>query len=109
VDTGEQPAIVTATPAPTLPPTPTWTPPKAVSRECNQAFAQAAAGRDLWHTVELLYPALDACESLTEWTGAAQHDRGAIVNDVDPVRFAITACQSYEGRAAAPVCKDLGY
>lgn len=101
--------VVTATVDPGATAVPTRPIPRFVSEACNRAFEEAAAKKDLWHTVEALFPALDACDSLTEWVGATYQNRGAIVNDVDPVLFAKVACKSYEGASTAPVCKDLGY
>jgi len=106
---GDSIGVVTATKDPDATAVPTRPLPRFVSEACNRAFQEAAATKDLWHTVEGLYPALDACDSLAEWVGASTHNRGAIVNDVDPVLFARTACRSYEGASTAPVCRDIGY
>jgi hypothetical protein len=105
----ERVGVVTATAQEGVAAEPLRPPPRFVGGACNRAFQEAASLRDLWHTVENLFPALDACDSLAEWVGASYHNRGAIVNEVDPVRFADTACRSYGRAASAPVCKDLGY
>jgi hypothetical protein len=62
-----------------------------VSDACERAFAAAAAVSDLEDTVEDLYPAVRACNTVEEWTAASEAYPAAL-DGADPVLYLTNTC-----------------
>jgi hypothetical protein len=78
-----------------------------VTTACTEAFAEAAAVGDMEDSVEDLYPAIRACETLAEWT-AASDAYPAALDGAPAALFAQNACASNESLAGEPLCIEVG-
>ena len=75
---------------------------------CDEAFAEAAQVGDVEDTVEDLYPATQACESLADWTAGSETHPDAL-DGADPEEFAVNVCQFGGAEvAASALCGGLG-
>lgn len=74
---------------------------------CDDAFDQAASVDKMQDTVEDLYPAARACESLEDWIAASERHPDAI-EDADPEVFARNVCMYGEDVTDSLLCQELG-
>jgi hypothetical protein len=78
------------------------------TEQCDQAFADAASQDDMSDTVEDLYPAARACESIADWVAASENHPSAL-DGADPEAFAINVCAFGEDAVAgSALCEELG-
>lgn len=73
---------------------------------CDAAFEQAAQPGEMEDTVENLYPAARACESIADWTAASEQHPDAL-DGADPEGFAINVCAYGEDVADSPLCQEV--
>lgn len=73
---------------------------------CEQAMADAAAVDEMQDTVPDLYPAVEACGTVDEWTDAAEAHPDAL-DGADPETFLGNVCQNSE-LSDAELCAEVG-
>ena len=74
---------------------------------CIEAFAAAARISEYQDTHEDLFPAYSACTSLEEWK-AADALYPAVIDRVDPIRYAMTVCaNNQEELRETPLCRAV--